>query len=527
MRAEKHELNTIETPSIYNMFKNSIEWASKERQPTHVTLIRTLVAFVLVISFQHSVDAREYTVASSEAASDDNPGTLEEPLRTIGAAINAVLPGDVITVLEGDYRNEDNGFGVGVIPILKSGNSSQPILISAGAGQKVTVSKFLIQDASDLVIQGFEFRGLDFSSVDDWRPMPQIVRTPDPNLPRPDFTEPFETRASQIHDEFATYFSLVQQLDFSSGIDLHNCRRMTVQWNDVSGYFAGIQCRGCNQINIRSNKIRECTNGIFTFYSDDGSPGLTTSPISFNDVQQCLDNGIDIRAESRSVRVDDNHVAFNGRAHISLQDGAHRCRVRFNSLHNGGYYSETMVFPGSSGISLNDTGTDNVVSDNHVRTQLDLTGIDGNGIIIDILRENATASVMRNTSVNNSGAGLNLTLSPGTLVRGNVFALNGRFGAARYPRLGSDPRRGPGIKISRNEDINNIITNNELVRNNAAGIQSSGNIDLQAEVDRNRYMVFNEPLIRDGFVPGDREYFTLFDVIINTGREINGRVWPW
>ena len=94
MRAEKHELNTIETPSTYNMFKNSIEWAPKERQPTHATLIRTLVAFVLVISFQPSVDAREYTVASTEAASDDNPGTLEEPLRTICLLYTSPSPRD-------------------------------------------------------------------------------------------------------------------------------------------------------------------------------------------------------------------------------------------------------------------------------------------------------------------------------------------------------------------------------------------------------------------------------------------------
>ena len=441
-----------------------------------------------------------------------------EPLRTIGAAVALTQPGDIVTVLEGDYRGDSTAFGIGVIPILNSGTQSDPVRLRAADGAEVTVSKVLMQDASDWIIEGFDFRGLDFSAFDGWSPMPRVVRTIDPNLPRPDFTQPFATRETRIREEFAIYFSILDELSFSSGVDLEKCQRVLVQENDVRGYFAGIQCRGCNQIQVHDNTIRECANGVFTFYAGDGAPGLLDSTIQGNDIQQCLDNGIDIRAESTWVYVDDNELAFNGRSHISLQDGASRCRVRFNSARNGGYYSETMKFPGSSGISMNDTGVRNFVTDNYVAMQFDLTGIDGNGIIIDRLRDGAFAIVDRNISANNEGAGLNLTLGA-AVVRRNVFLRNGRYA--------TEPRRGAGIKISRDEDVGNVIVNNTLAWNRAAGILASGNIQQQALVESNRYITSGEPLIWDGFEVGDRDYRTLIEVQLITDHERRGQFWRW
>ena len=483
-----------------------------------------LVSACLLITFSCGIGqssyARDFVVACTETASDENEGTVESPLRTIGAAIRAAEPGDVVSVLAGDYRSEENGFGVGVIPVTNSGAFKNPIRIKAAANNDVIVGKFLLSNCHDIVIEGFQVRGLDFSTIDGWQPMPNIVRNPNANLPRPDFTQPFETRETQIREEFATYFSLVEQLDFTTGIDLENCQRVNVFGNDIRGYFGGVQCRGCSQIKIHFNVIRDCTNGIFTFYASDGTtPGVIGASIRYNDIQQSLDNGIDIRAGSEAVQIDDNYVAFSGRSHISLQGAATRCKVQYNAALRGGFYSETMEFPGSSGISLNDAGPSNTVLRNYVALQQDLTGIDGNGIIIDFLREDAQAVVDDNISFCNAGAGLNLTASPGNLIRGNIFAFNGH--------RSTEFRRGAGIKISRDQDIDNTIVNNLLILNRAAGILSSGTISAQENVDRNLYLTTGEPLIWDGFDIGDREYRTLMEVQAVTGWERRGAALVW
>ena len=331
---------------------------TKPRNGFPARAVLHLVSACLLSAFSCGIGqssfARDFVVACTETASDENEGTVESPLRTIGAAIRAAEPGDVVSVLAGDYRSEENGFGAGVIPVTNSGARKNPIRIKAAANNDVIVGKFLLSNCHDIVIQGFQVRGLDFSTIDGWQPMPSIVRNPNANLPRPDFTQPFETREAQMREEFATYFSLVEQLDFSTGIDLENCQRVNVFRNDIRGYFGGVQCRGCSQIKIHFNVIRDCTNGIFTFYASDGTtPGVIGASIRYNDIQQSLDNGIDIRAGSEAVQIDDNYVAFSGRSHISLQGAATRCKVQNNAALRGGFYSETMEFPGSSGISLN------------------------------------------------------------------------------------------------------------------------------------------------------------------------------
>lgn len=47
-----------------------------------------------------------YVAAESPAASDENPGTQQEPLETIGAAVKKAQPGDTILVGPGVYREE-------------------------------------------------------------------------------------------------------------------------------------------------------------------------------------------------------------------------------------------------------------------------------------------------------------------------------------------------------------------------------------------------------------------------------------
>ena len=66
---------------------------------------------------------------------------------------------------------------------------------------------------------------------------------------------------------------------------------------------------------------------------------------------------------------------------------------------------------------------------------------------------------------------------------------------------------------------------NVLIANRAAGILSSGTITSQSLVDRNTYIIEDEPLIWDAYNPGDREYQSLDEVQAFTGWERLGEVW--
>ncbi len=472
-----------------------------------------LVAFIVTPALP--TEARGIYVAQSKSASDDNVGTRDDPLRSIGFAVSLAEPGDIVFVGPGDYRNEDTGFGPGVIPVLNSGTAKRPLIIRARTQARPVVGSFFLKQCSNVVVKGFRVTGLDFDSVEDWQPMPTIVRDIDPKLPRPDFTADFETRRDQIEREYSTYFQLVNDLGFDIGIDIENCQSIIVSQNVVSGYFAGIQCRGAKHVKIFDNRISECVNGIFTFgLSDNDVPSLNEGQITYNTIEQCLDNGIDIRAGARNILIRLNRIFLNGRSHISLQGGTSNSTVAWNTVRDGGYYSETMEFPGSSGISLNDVGDDNVVVGNRVSRQIDLTGIDGNGIILDFLQDGATASVVNNRSAQNMGAGLNLTDSPGNHIARNLFLSNG-VGA-------TERRQGCGIKISRDSDVDNVIVGNVFGFNRVAGILSSDTIVQQQNVDRNLYLTSGEALIWDGYDDGERQYFTLRDVQENTSWETSG-----
>lgn len=79
-----------------------------------------------------SAQAREWIVAQANAAaSDDNPGTPDKPLKSINAAAAQAMPGDVVRVHAGVYRERVNP--------ARSGEVGKPIVYEAAAGQKVYV----------------------------------------------------------------------------------------------------------------------------------------------------------------------------------------------------------------------------------------------------------------------------------------------------------------------------------------------------------------------------------------------------
>ncbi|MGC9375580.1 MAG: DUF1565 domain-containing protein, partial [Bacteroidales bacterium] len=74
--------------------------------------------------------AKEYHV--SVKGKDDNPGIFSQPFRTISAAANIALPGDVITVHEGVYRER-------VDPQYGGLNNNQRIVYKAAENEDVWI----------------------------------------------------------------------------------------------------------------------------------------------------------------------------------------------------------------------------------------------------------------------------------------------------------------------------------------------------------------------------------------------------
>ena len=480
------------------------------RKARQLTLLCTLL---LVFLFAQPLCADSIFVSKAANASDDNPGTINLPLATIAEGIARANPGDAVVVQSGDYRLEDSGWGEGVIPLVsKTGTAEDTIRIVGRDRPKV--GSFLVRDSSHLLVSGFRVVGSNFFAQNNWKAMPAIVRDiPADQGPPIDFTSNWEERREAIEAAFETYFSVIDDLGFTSGFDVLSSDHLTLSNNVVTGFWSGIQCRAASNIRITANRILHCVNGIFTFAPE---PALSDSTIARNIISQSLDTGIFVRRGSSNVRVLGNRVSFSGINHISLAEGCTDCIVSRNRASRGGFYSETMQFPGSSAISLNDCDSGNVVSFNIAVGQVDLTGIDGNGMILDFMKEDASTTVTWNFSALNMGSGLNLTASPGSRIHWNTFIRNGHLSTAR--------RTGAGLKLSRQQDVDNRITRNLFHLNSEAGIISSNTLQLQQLVDFNCYVTrFPVPLAWDAFNDGQASYETLQELQTETGWEMHGK----
>lgn len=459
-------------------------------------------------------EPRAIYVSQIGTASDRNPGTPERPMRTIAAAVARAKPGDTVSVADGDYRQEDSGWGLGVIPVLRSGAPERPLLIQAAQGAKPIVSSFRLQDVSHVKISGFDFQFASFSDWGPWQDMPAIVRDEPVDPQRPiDFTQDWALRKPAVESMFATYFAIVAGLDYRTAIDVSSSQHVVVTGNAIRGYWAGIQCRGSQSVRIENNAISHCVNGIFTWQP---SPSLMDALIQNNRITQCLDNGIDVREGAQRVQIVGNHVTYSGRSHISLLNDTRECLIEGNRLMHGGYYSESMEYPGSSAISVH-SSFDTLVQNNSASHQLDLTGIDGNGLILDLMRGGAVVKVTGNQLFRNSGSGLNTTASPNAVIDSNFFMENGWDSNHR--------QNGAGIKLSRNEDVQQTIRNNVFSDNRVAGIVSYKLMAQQREINGNTYFQRDEvPLIWDGYEPEENRYLSLADVQRATPWERQGQV---
>ena len=92
--------------------------------------MKTLQLTVLAILFSLSLTAKEYHV--SKTGNDSNPGTAALPFLTIQTAANKALPGDIITVHKGVYRER-------ITPPRGGESENKRITYRAAEGEKVQI----------------------------------------------------------------------------------------------------------------------------------------------------------------------------------------------------------------------------------------------------------------------------------------------------------------------------------------------------------------------------------------------------
>src|ERR1035437_259103 len=94
-----------------------------------------------------TLSAGEYYVAQKDpAAGAGNPGTVEKPFKTIGAALPKLKAGDTLLVKQGVYREcvhlgrGEGHWGTLTLPAMAAGTPGRPICVVAATGEKVVVN---------------------------------------------------------------------------------------------------------------------------------------------------------------------------------------------------------------------------------------------------------------------------------------------------------------------------------------------------------------------------------------------------
>ncbi len=467
-----------------------------------------------------TVNAATYHVATeADGASDDNDGLsisangATGPWKTLSKAASLATAGDTVLIYDGDYRSEETGWGPGTIYIENSGNSiDQPIEFKVADGNEAFVDTILVHDKRWISLHGFTFINPDFNLPATWQDMPEIVVDEDIAI---DFDVDFEAREPIVRQRFSTFMGIKDELQavYSNAIDIKSSENITVKYNFIQRYAFGIQVRdNSSNITIEHNDISYCFEGIFTWQP---APSISDSVIRKNRLRQIFNNAIMVREFANNVLIENNTIHYSGTSHITVIADSTNITIRNNLARFGGYYTETMTFPGSSAINIHTSGPGNVVEGNWATDQVDLTGIDGNGFIADLMRDGASIVFRNNIALRNYGSGLRTTISPNTQILNNTFVDNG-FGAGTTTN-------GGGIQLARDQDTDNTIQNNIFVNNNPAGIKSYRLLDDQALIDNNLYYsVDGAPLIWDGFNADERAFYTIDQIISDSGWEANG-----
>jgi len=123
-----------------------------------------LIVFFLLALTGITFSATYYTASDGN---DQNPGTIDEPWRTISMAARTLEPGDTVLICEGTYREAVNP--------ARSGTADEPIVYAAFPGERVVVSGS--NEVADWERDG---DGNRYSARINFAPYPRFYRERDP-----------------------------------------------------------------------------------------------------------------------------------------------------------------------------------------------------------------------------------------------------------------------------------------------------------------------------------------------------------
>lgn len=439
------------------------------------TFVTVLFLFPIVVC------AGTYHVAPD--GNDNNDGSFASPWQTIDRGVNGpdwngLSAGDSLFIRDGDYHEPFIGMGNW---ISVSGSAAAPVVITAYNGEApVIYGGFYIKEQSYIHISHLTIIGPhDFPA--HWVDMPDMV-IDDPSVGWIDPSENWSTREGKVWQKFATFMALYDQMeniDWTEGISINNSSYITVENCTISRHTIGIGMNNdSDQLIVEHNTVHHCRDGIWSWRDGGYTHSVSNSAIRYNHVSQHLDGGITAKYNAYNVVIEYNTSEYNGRQHYGIQaDGSSDCTIRYNTGTGAGYYSETMEYPGSSGINVHTAGSGNVVDGNWISGQRDSTLYDGNGVIVDYTPDGVR--IQNNVVYRNMGSGITSTHSGNNVIVNNTCVENGY----QTP----DARNGAGIRMAQSDDVNNTLLNNILAHNKSCGIYDE-HLDQQAQIDYNLYV---------------------------------------
>jgi parallel beta-helix repeat protein len=415
---------------------------------------------------------------------DRGNGSQAAPWKSLGKASQKVRAGDTLTVLAGDYRSEGN------IVIEQQGVESAPITITADSQGEVIVTSFLIRNCQWITIRGFRIIGPK-SLPQPWLEMPEIV-IDDPSVGLIDPTSDWDSgRERLVSRKYATYMAMLNdRIDkWTSGISVRSSDYIVVRDNEISDHTAGVHAIDeTSVLSVENNRLHHLLSGVYTARARNARYSVKDSLIANNHIFQSLGVGIRLLNKADNNVVEHNVVEYSGIGHIDTHSESAQNVIRFNQVRYGGYYTETMENPGSSAISIHSSGSGNRVEGNDVSYQVDVTGRDGNGIIVDYTTVGAL--IANNVIYRNMGNGVSSTHSGNNTIIHNTIVENGYNSSVKW--------QGVGIGMAQKEDINNVIANNILANNSQGGMYFNGLLNRQKYVDYNLIQSSDQaPLVSD------------------------------
>ena len=401
----------------------------------------------------------------------------------------------------------------------KSGTASAAIVFSAYTGETpLIVGGFLVNGKQWIRLSGFTLRGGNPPPA-NWQDMPAVV-VDDPSVGPISPDEDWSTREAKVRRKYATFMAWYDSIseNWTSGIDLVGASHVTVSNNTLSNYASGVNLRGASSfVTVENNEVHHCYIGIFSYEQNyTVSISVSDSIIRGNHCHQTMDSGIGISFGAHRVTIESNRCEFNALSHIATHHGTSAITIRGNVVAYGGYYTETMEWPGSSALNAGFGADSLVIEGNRASFQLDSMGWDGNGIIIDTnddLGPIAIAAVVRNNILyRNQGSGITLTRSRNCTVVNNTCVENG-YNA-------SSPYNGAGLRLSQTQSTGSIAANNIFSDNSRGALWLDGPFGDQASIDYNLYRVTSGSLsvARDSA----HSYTTVAAFRTATGREQHG-----